>query len=109
MSKLPSKLKMLGNFAAAVAKHVASGLKPVTEEQFLERMDACNACPNLITDDKGDGRCSLCGCWVESKGSWQSQNCPDTPSRWPRIKVGENGKPLKLKDERKDDNPEAGN
>jgi hypothetical protein len=109
MSKLPSRLKMLGNFTLAVIKHAASGLKPVTEAQFLERMDACNTCPNLVIDDKGDGRCKLCGCWVESKGSWESQNCPDKPSRWPRIKVGESGKPLKLKNERKDDNPEAGN
>jgi len=109
MSKLPSRLKMLANFTVAVIKHAASGMKPVTEAQFLERMDACNACPNLILDEKKDGRCSLCGCWVEAKGAWQSQTCPDKPSRWPRIKVGESGKRLKLKDERKDDNTEASN
>lgn len=101
---------MLANFTTAVIKHAASGMKEVTEEQFLERMDACNSCPNLFLDDKGDGRCSLCGCWVESKGSWQSQVCPDTPSRWPRIKIGETGKPLKLRNAKgEDNNTEAGN
>lgn len=101
---------MLANFATAVIKHAASGMKPVTKEQFLERMDACNSCPNLFLDEKGDGRCSLCGCWVESKGSWQTQTCPDKPSRWPRIKIGETGKPLKLKNAKgENDNPEASN
>lgn len=109
MSKLPSRLKMLANFTVAIIKHAASGMKPVSEKDFLERMDACNTCPNLLVDDKGDGRCTLCGCWVEAKGAWNSTICPDTPSRWPKIKVGEAGKPLKLKNERKDNNPEASN
>lgn len=101
---------MLANFTVAVTKHAASGMKSVSKDQFIERMDACNTCPNLILDENNDGRCSLCGCWVEAKGAWQSQNCPDTPSRWPRVKVGEEGKPLKLKNaKREDNNPETSN
>lgn len=112
MSKFPSKLKMLTNFAIAIAEHASSGFRNVTEEQFIQRMEACKACPNLVPDENGEGlgRCSLCGCWVESKGAWESQVCPDDPKRWPKIKIGENGKPLKLKkDERESDNPKAGN
>jgi len=46
MSK-PNIFQMIGNFAKASAKYAASGFKPVTEDQYVERIQACSTCPHL--------------------------------------------------------------
>jgi len=75
----PSFFEMARNFTKAAGKHIANGMKAVTQEVYMDRLDACNNCPNLIKDKK---RCGLCGCILEHKAKWETATCPDTPSRW---------------------------
>jgi len=92
MSKLPSKFQMAKNLMSAVAKHVASGAENVSESTYEQRLQTCNACSNLINNEQ----CGLCGCFVEAKAKWSTSTCPDTPQRWDRHVVGEEGKKLNL-------------
>lgn len=93
MSNLPSKIQMAKNLATAVAKHIASGADTVSNEEYEQRLAACNRCPNLVESE----RCGLCGCYVERKAKWATSTCPDSPQRWKKHIVGSNGKKLNLK------------
>jgi len=72
-----SNTKKVINFAGALVKHIANGLRNVSEEEQKRRLEICNSCPLLL-----NGECSLCGCPVEEKTKWESEDCPDDPSRW---------------------------
>ncbi len=100
MSK-PSFLQMVKNFASEVTEYVKQGAPNVTEQQYMERVQECDACPHFLREES---RCGLCGCYVEHKAKWQTSNCPD--GRWKKIVVGENGKKLNLNG-RKNDNSET--
>lgn len=73
---LPSVITMAGNFATAVAQHVASGAKNSTPELLQLRLEQCSVC-----DQRRDNRCTICGCYVEQKAAMQSQQCPI--GKWP--------------------------
>ncbi len=90
MSK-PSFLQMVKNFAAEAKEYVQQGAPNVTESQYAERLQECDACPHL---EREHMRCGLCGCHVENKAKWETANCPD--NRWNKIVVGENGKKVNL-------------
>jgi len=100
MSK-PSFLQMVKNFASEVSEYVKQGAPNVTEAEYAERVQECDACPHLERDHM---RCGLCGCYVEHKAKWQTANCPD--SRWKKIVVGEKGTKVNIRG-REDDNSEA--
>jgi hypothetical protein len=105
--KLPSFLQMMTNYAVSSAKHIANGMKITTEEQYRNRLQACHSCPHLTEVYK---RCSLCGCPVENKAYRVTDSCPDTPPRWEKLTIGEDGTPIKLKNaEGKDNNTETSN
>lgn len=93
-TKPPSFLKMIANFAKASAEYVSAGMPSVTQEEYEERISTCHECPNLIKDKN---QCSLCGCFIDQKASWQTAKCPDDPSRWKPIEVGKSGKPINLR------------
>ena len=93
-NKTPSIFKMLTNFAKASIEYVAAGMPSVTAEQYEDRIKACHECPHLKEDTK---QCGLCGCYVETKASWRTTTCPDTPPRWEKIKIGKSGNPISLK------------
>jgi len=82
--KAPSFFEMASNFTRAAGKHIANGMKAVTKEVYIDRLDACNRCPHLLKEKK---RCGLCGCNLEHKAKWETSECPDKPSRW-NIKNG---------------------
>ena len=82
--KEPSFFQMAKNFAASASKHIANGMKAVTQEVYMDRLDACNKCPHLLEKKK---RCGICGCSLEHKAKWETSECPDKPSRW-NIKNG---------------------
>jgi hypothetical protein len=92
--KLPSIFKMLSNFAKASIDYVSAGMPSVTPEQYEKRIKECHSCPHLKEDTK---QCGLCGCYVENKASWRTSTCPDSPSRWEKIIVGEDGKKVNIK------------
>ena len=85
--KKPSFLDMIKNFASEITEYAKKGAPNVTESEYAERVQECDACPHL---DRENMRCGLCGCFVEHKARWQTSNCPD--HRWPRIVVGARGK-----------------
>jgi len=91
--KTPSFLTMLSNFAKSSAEYIAAGMPSVSEEDYKKRLEACHECPHL-TETK---QCGLCGCYVETKASWRTTTCPDTPPRWEKIKIGKSGNPISLK------------
>lgn len=80
--KLPSTITMAKNLAIAMAKHIADGARRVTVPQFQERLGVCNKCPLRLKN-----RCTHpgCGCFLEIKAWWASENCPDSPPRWPAL------------------------
>tara|TARA_R110000851_G_scaffold252527_1_gene405030 strand:+ start:383 stop:904 length:522 start_codon:yes stop_codon:yes gene_type:complete len=77
--KMPSIFKMAANFAKDLTKYIADGAPNVTHEQYVKRLETCNACPNLIKESM---RCNLCGCLMEHKAKWRTAKCPAKPERW---------------------------
>lgn len=90
---MKSPFKMLKDFAKEVHKFAEAGAPHVSTMEYKKRVDACAACPHLKKDVD---RCGLCGCLVEHKAKWATASCPDTPKRWPKVKVGERGKKIRL-------------
>lgn len=62
--KAPTALGMAVGFAEAVAKYVASGMADVTEAEYLQRGEICQACPIY---DVASESCGKCGCTVGGK------------------------------------------
>lgn len=65
----PTAAELLGNFALATARWVASGMKVTSEATFAARLQSCRAC--LLPDNTpawnesarfGLGRCARCRC-----------------------------------------------
>lgn len=75
--QLPSKIKMAANLATALTKHVASGGVTASEEVLEQRLEICSICPQ-----RKDDRCTVCGCFVASKASLDTQECP--LGKWPQ-------------------------
>lgn len=69
----PSLARQAVSFGKAVASHVANGLAAVSAEEQARRMAICEACPNFVAMDR---RCVLCGCGLEHKTWWESEQCP---------------------------------
>jgi hypothetical protein len=72
-----SNTRKVKNFAAAIVNHIENDAKKVSEEERVRRLEICKSCP-LYTE----GVCALCGCEVNEITSWESEDCPDDPSRW---------------------------
>lgn len=69
--KLPGLLTMAGNFAKALAEHVADGAKKVDLPVLQSRLETCSTCPQRVND-----QCSVCGCYVAEKATWRTSVCP---------------------------------
>ncbi len=67
-----STLQQAVNFASAVGKHLASGMKKRDQDEYERALSICRECPSL-TDN---GRCAECGCFVRIKARWATQSCP---------------------------------
>jgi glycosyltransferase involved in cell wall biosynthesis len=59
------------NYALALARRVASGSKDVSEEVLNKRIELCSVCPARTGEV-----CGSCGCPVEKKALWESEQCP---------------------------------
>ena len=75
--RMPPITEQIANYGKAWAKHVANGLKILEPEGVAERLAACNSCPFL----SADRRCYKCGCPVDKKATWESEDCDE--GRWP--------------------------
>jgi len=67
-----SLLKRAQNFIATSTKHVANGLKNVSDTDYMIRIRTCNTCDKLA----GGNTCSLCGCYIPTKARWEVSDCP---------------------------------
>jgi len=77
-NNMPSLDKLAFNFGKAITKYIASGFKSVNQEEYSIRINICNQC-NLFQN----GRChhENCGCFINKKAWWASENCPE--NKWP--------------------------
>jgi hypothetical protein len=78
-----SSPRLAWNYAAALARHVASGLPMLTAEEIEGRLSICRPCSQF------DGSaCRLCGCNCNGKRTWRNklalplERCPDNTPRW---------------------------
>lgn len=69
----PTLAEKLARVAAATARHVANGLKAVTDKQREERISICHGCDLY---NKVDQTCRNCGCFLPIKVNWDSERCP---------------------------------
>jgi len=70
----PSILEKGANFIKSAAKHVAGGMKIVSQEEMDRRMAICAGCEFFTGGDRP--RCSKCGCHLKIKTRWESAHCP---------------------------------
>ena len=76
----PGLLKRVGSLAKAIGsetKAMAKGQPSLTPKQVAERLAACGSCDQL----RSNRTCARCGCFVDAKARFRSQNCP--LRKWP--------------------------
>ena len=80
----PTLLDRLKNFASAVIEHAKDGFSRVSEKDYKERTDICEPCEYCDKSNKV-WSCNKCGCYIQIKASWASQDCPI--GKWPKIEL----------------------
>lgn len=71
--KMPSIIDQAINFGKSVYKHAQAGFPVVSEEVQKERLSICETCYKFEPQSK---RCYECGCDLEEKTSWATEECP---------------------------------
>lgn len=73
----PSMFRKAINYTGAVVRHVASGSVKSTEAEAKRRVSVCesNTC-GLFNAEKRVCRHAACGCYIDTKATWQEQTCP---------------------------------
>ena len=61
------------NYLKAVSKRVLGGFENVDEVTYYDRVHTCSRCEWL---DHKDKECGKCGCPIETKASWKTEECP---------------------------------
>ena len=84
--KLPPASQMIRNIAVDHWRSLKSWLKGsqviTSQEEAERRWEICKACPELLYDEtnpdtgKRDGRCPLCGCFMNVKVHYAVAECP---------------------------------
>lgn len=69
--KMPATLQMAKNFGKALVKHIRNNMKKVDTNEYIKRIEVCNGC-----DSRQDNRCLECGCFLDKKAWWASEECP---------------------------------
>jgi hypothetical protein len=69
---LPPLTTQATNFAKSAFQHAIGGFKKTEPEEYSRRLDICGQCGKF-----SNGRCSICGCFLTVKASWNEQHCPD--------------------------------
>jgi hypothetical protein len=70
------------NFLKFMIKNILSGFKHVSYEEYKERLQVCQVCPFLHHKER---RCTDCGCWVDTKARFKSEDCPQ--NYWRKLDV----------------------
>jgi hypothetical protein len=74
--KPPSFAKKVVNFSKALVGHALNGLQTTSNAERAERAAICALCEKNI-----DKTCVECGCPIEKKISFKSEECP--LNKWP--------------------------
>jgi|APSaa5957512622_1039677.scaffolds.fasta_scaffold189596_2 hypothetical protein len=69
--------KKIPHYIVAQVKHTADGRRKTSDSVKQFRLASCDIC--FMLDD--DRECALCGCPVDEKIDWASEECPK--GRWP--------------------------
>jgi tetratricopeptide (TPR) repeat protein len=67
----PGLLRMAVSAAKSLVNFAGSGLKVVSRDIYLKRLDACGRCANHT-----GVRCKLCGCFTSMKARLPHERCP---------------------------------
>tara|TARA_R100001163_G_C5015478_1_gene159973 strand:+ start:360 stop:635 length:276 start_codon:yes stop_codon:yes gene_type:complete len=67
-----SLLKRAQNLIATTTKHVANGLKNISDTDYIQRVVECTKCEKLVDNNM----CSMCGCYIPTKARWEVSECP---------------------------------
>lgn len=70
--KPPSIVKQVASLGRAISDHAKHGFASCSEEDLKARNRECEECSLLLPS----GRCSVCGCFMKIKATWQEQRCP---------------------------------
>lgn len=89
-NEFPSFIQQTTNFVKSVVKHIGDGMKQVTDEEQLKRLEMCRGCEHYA-DNGGNARCTQCGCFLSVKTSWASEKCPI--GKWLPILKNDSGCP----------------
>lgn len=73
-------LQLITNFSKEFTNFAKKGMPLVSKSMYKERVEACEAC-----EHRKNIKCGLCGCIIAAKARMETSDCPDRPSRWPRI------------------------
>jgi len=72
----PSLARQAWNLARSLAEFVADGCKTVSETEYRERLEICDACKY-----RRDTRCMKCGCRLALKARGRAFRC--LAGKWP--------------------------
>ena len=85
-NQLPPASQMIRNIATDHWRSLKSWLKGsqviASQEEAQRRWEICKSCPELLYDEtnpdtnKKDGRCPLCGCFMNVKVHYAVAECP---------------------------------
>jgi tetratricopeptide (TPR) repeat protein len=67
----PNLLRMAVSAAKAMMDFVGSGMKVVSRDMYLQRLDTCGGCTNHT-----GVRCKVCGCFTSVKARLPHEKCP---------------------------------
>lgn len=70
--ELPSLWQQAKNLGKAVVKHAANLFQIAPDSVIEMRKSICDSCDKL----NAERRCSECGCYVDVKTKWASEECP---------------------------------
>lgn len=79
----PRRTAQIRSFAGAVAAECSAALAGealVSDDERAGRIAVCEGCEFFITTDR---RCSKCGCWMDAKAGFRTQQCPE--EKWPAL------------------------
>lgn len=81
----PGWFQKAANLGSSLVNHALGGFKQVTETEKQQRLDTCRECPDCNLKDGEPETCRLCGCYLQIKAGWQSEQCP--ANKWKPLDV----------------------
>ena len=71
--KKPNLIIKAYNLLKASYKHPKNDFEKTEQTIYNDRVHICSRCTFY---DYSDNSCSVCGCPIATKATWQSENCP---------------------------------